>query len=249
MYAVTFFIPAMTVCFAFFTIVCGGIFFSEFQKLPEFNLAMFICGTAMIFAGVSQLEAPSPEAQVVPDQNGDEESEAADSAHSSPAQRDSFGPRNSGIGGNRTSSILAIPASSTVIDNRQVIQAEFEEVAREMSRRTSSIVQEGINRARASSDGMGTLWDRSTPRGSEQSTPRGGDSDAARGAALENLEAGETVHEVELSGTKSPKLGLAPDAAPKVVDAFDTPHSPGMSYENGTAAGEAAPHASGSQAD
>ena len=251
MYPVTFFIPAMTVCFAFFTIVCGGIFFSEFQKLPKFNLAMFCCGTAMIFAGVSQLEAPSPEVQVVPDENGDVESEGADSAYSSPAQWDSFGPRGSGIGGNRTSSILAIPASSTVIDNRQVIQAEFEEVAREMSRRTSSIVQEGINRARAGSDGMGALWDRSTPRGSGQTTPRG---NSATPDALEALEAldtgGEAVHEVEMSGTISPNLGLAVETAPAFDATFDAsmPHSPGMSYESGTAAAEAA-HVTGSPAE
>lgn len=55
LYPPIFFIPVQAVCFAFFTIVCGGIFFSEFHFTSVLQTVCFVLGIVLIFGGVCAL--------------------------------------------------------------------------------------------------------------------------------------------------------------------------------------------------
>jgi hypothetical protein len=55
LYPPVFFIPVQAVAFAFFTIVCGGIFFSEFDHFSVKQIICFAFGVLLIFIGVCAL--------------------------------------------------------------------------------------------------------------------------------------------------------------------------------------------------
>ena len=150
MYPVTFFIPSMTVCFAFFTILCGGIFFSEFERLSDLQLAMFCVGTTLIFAGVSQLEADEHESQVVPVDSEDEVGAAVPDLALPDGTRDQ--PR---LSRTRQKSVLyPAPTTSIISENRQVIQDEFQTAVAQAQERATLIVTEGYQRVRAGSENI-----------------------------------------------------------------------------------------------
>ena len=131
MYPPSFFIPSMTVCFAFFTIVAGGLFFSEFQEQSNLQLAMFGLGTFLIFGGVSQLEASESE-PVAPDPS---------SADDSPMRVE---PMH-----RKPSVLLPAPTSSVVIENRETITEELNSAMQ----RASEVITETVQRVRAGSGG------------------------------------------------------------------------------------------------
>jgi len=163
MYPCLFFIPTMTVCFCFFTIVCGGIFFDEFKGQSELANTMFGLGTFLIFAGVSQLE--STEEKIVP---GDSDSE---SMHPCAIQNETpIEPNNDKssqqqspgsderevsklVAHNRRTTLLPNPSTTSyamVLENRQEIREELNEVMQ----RGSEILQDQIARVRAGSQSL-----------------------------------------------------------------------------------------------
>jgi len=67
-----FVIPVIQVCFVFFSIVCGGIFFKEFNLFSPKQFLGFASGVALILFGVYGL-APDSELDFPTDDNGDDE--------------------------------------------------------------------------------------------------------------------------------------------------------------------------------
>jgi magnesium transporter len=67
-----FFIPVLMVFFVFFSIICGGIFFEEFNSFSASQFAGFFSGVSMILLGVFFL-APSNDMEVGPAPAGEGE--------------------------------------------------------------------------------------------------------------------------------------------------------------------------------
>ena len=182
LYSPQFFIPCMTVCFAFFTMVCGGIFFNEFAELSKLAIAFFCIGTLMIFFGVAQLDTDSTDIAVAPveqskvavinEDTPNKPTSSGDSSIELGKEVRNSGTQNHGDGhgfkqNTQRKSILPNPSTVAVlVEHRDEIAEEVTnlvcEVGDKMKEIRGSIV-EGVNRIRANSGDFHRL--RTLPRG------------------------------------------------------------------------------------
>lgn len=169
LYSPQFFIPCMTVCFAFFTMVCGGIFFSEFAELSEMAITFFCVGTLFIFFGVAQLDTDSTDIAVAPGESVEQKNKISVVDKSSPNQP-SPGDNNHNIelgkiignghspGSKQTNqrkSILPNPSTVAVlVEHRDEIAEEVSNLVNEVGDKMKEIrgsIVDGVNRMRANS--------------------------------------------------------------------------------------------------
>jgi len=207
-FAVTFFIPTMTVCFAFFTIVAGGIFFHEFEAMSDLAFTMFFVGTALIFIGVSQLEAAEPE-PVGP--SGDDDGESTvhtdDDGRSVPGlsiQTNLATGRKS-----RPSALYPRPTAVVIAENRTEIKQEFDHAVH----RASIIMQDGLSRARERASSKDGGWFNTSPRASTVSEGENEEEES-----VVEMEEGQLPSSILNNNVNSSPAILKSSAEPELVD-------------------------------